>query len=174
MSDYNIDKSDYKRDARIETPPAPPPVAEPPAAKEHSRFLLLILALVPGLGHMYLGLVRRGLFYLSAFAFTIFVTVQFAIMGLAPFVVLAVFGIVAVVFMAFFESLVARRDLALGKKLEDSAPAFVKTKAAFISIAAFLIIPFVINLLNTLPWYSWIILGFIFVVAIAYFGKKPK
>ena len=67
----NIDKSDYTRDMREEkappTPPPPPPPSYPPTpSKAHSRAILLILAFLPGLGHMYLGFIRRGLFYLSA------------------------------------------------------------------------------------------------------------
>lgn len=138
----------------------------------HSLFLLFALGLLPGVAHMYLGMVRRGLFFLSALAFAIFVTTQLAILGAIPFVILPAFGIAAVVFIAFFESLGFRRDLANDKEVNDTIPEFVKKPWVIITILALLIIPFALNILFMLPWYSWVILAIIFLVAIMYFSKK--
>lgn len=174
MDDNSIDKSDYTRDTRADAPPSTAPMPPASTAKGHSGLLLVLLAFLPGLGHMYLGFIRRGLFYLSAFAFAIFVTVQFGIMSFVPFILLAAFGIVAVVAIAFFESLVIRRDLAAGKELEDVLPPFAKNRKTLMLVGVFLLVPFVINLLTTLSWYAWLVFALVFVVAVGYFAKKPK
>jgi hypothetical protein len=142
--------------------------------KKPSRFLLFMLAFLPGLGHMYLGLMRRGIFFLSAFAFSIFVTVQLGIMGIAPFIVLGAFSIVAAVVIPFFEALSLRRGIVAGIKPEDCIPAFAKSPLVLVIVAFFLIVPFVVNILSALPWFVWLILLIVLAAAFGWFNKKPK
>ena len=177
MNHYDeIDKSDYTRDIREPAPPPPPPPpAAPPRPRRPSRLVLFILAFLPGLGHMYLGLMRRGLFYLSAFAFAIFITVQFGMMGVGAIIVLAAFTIVAVVAAAFFEALVARRDIAMGRELADNIPAFAKTTPFLVAVGLLIIIPFLVNILRAL---SWLILPAVVLIGLGivfgWFKKKPE
>jgi len=162
-------------DEPFDPPPPPPPSYPPTPSKAHSRAILLILAFLPGLGHMYLGFIRRGLFYLSAFAFSIFITTQFGIMGAAPFVVLAVFGIVGTVAIAFFESLVIRRDLAHGKEINDQLPAFAKNRVVLTVVGIFVVIPFLVNVLAAMPPFVWVFIIFACVgVTVLGWSKKEK
>ncbi|MCL2169202.1 MAG: hypothetical protein FWB74_04160, partial [Defluviitaleaceae bacterium] len=151
----------------------PPPPTPPSKTKPHSRAALLILAFLPGLGHMYLGFMRRGLFYLSAFAFTIFVTTQFGIMGASPFVILAAFSIVATVAMAFFETLVIRRDLASGKDINDQLPTFAKNRVVLTIVGIFIVIPFLVNILASMPPFVWVFL-IVACVGFTVFGWSKK
>ncbi|MCL2574846.1 MAG: hypothetical protein FWE33_00275 [Defluviitaleaceae bacterium] len=177
-----IDKSDYTRDNRAEAPtPAAPPVPPPPpyyggyhgypVIKKPSRFILFILACIPGLGHMYMGLIRRGLFYLSATAFTIFMTVV-AGMNFWILTPLTSFAILAVYAVAFFESLSIRRDFVMGKEVVDRLPAFVAGKGFVPIIALAALAVFAIGFLASLTWQGWIIIILIAVLCAVLFSRK--
>ncbi|MCL2752889.1 MAG: hypothetical protein FWE44_01925 [Defluviitaleaceae bacterium] len=182
-----IDKSDYTRDNRTahsETaPPIPPPPPTMPyhggrhmGVKVPSRFILFILAWLPGLGHMYMGLIRRGLFYMSATALSIFLTVQmfsnwrfFGFFG-----IFAAFSIAAVLAVSFFETLSLRRDIVMGKTIEDQLPAFLKNKGTISKIALVILVVVGISFVSSLTWYGWLIMAFIGVVAITFVMNKKS
>jgi len=186
----DIDKSDYTRDNRTaqpdaDTPPYIPPIPPPPPTMPYhggghytkvkipSRFILFILACLPGLGHFYIGLIRRGLFYLSATAFAIFLTIQAAI-NLPLLLVFTVFSIVAVYAVAFFETLVIRRDIAAGKEVVDRLPAFANNKRFVLGVAIVAIGVFALGFISSLPWYGWLAITALGVVAmgLGLFKKK--
>ena len=182
-----IDKNDYTRDTRAEAPATSPPPSAPPhkmpyygghmpkasGTKVPSRFALLILGCLPGLGHLYMGLIRRGLFYLSAAALAIFLNIQIA-MHMPMFAIFTAFAIVAVYAVAFFESLVIRRDIAAGKELVDRLPAFVNNKRFVVGIAVFAIAVFALGFISSLPWYGWFVIAALGMVAMALGLFKKK
>lgn len=69
--------------------------------KKKSKFLTFILSFLPGLGHIYLGLVQRGMVFLLATAFVILGGVFFILMGVfydpIPFVILPFVWLAALV-----------------------------------------------------------------------------
>ncbi len=52
-------------------PPAAPPQAAGTTTVRRSVALAIILSFLPGLGHLYLGLYRRGIVFFTAFAFSL-------------------------------------------------------------------------------------------------------
>ena len=169
------DNDDYKRDIRAVTPPAEGPVPEPGRHYGHvrrpSRFWLFMLSPLPGLGHMYLGLIRRGLFYVSALALLVFLTTT-----LAPsfLVILTGFSMAALFAVAFFETLVIRRDILMGKEVKDVVPNIgflVKNKSLMAIVVVIMIVALGINIITSLRWYAWVVIG---IVAVVYFGRRPK
>ncbi|HHV65280.1 MAG TPA: hypothetical protein GXX46_09440 [Peptococcaceae bacterium] len=69
--------------------------------KKKSKFLTIILSLIPGLGHIYLGLLQRGIVFLLATAFVILGGLFFVMWGVfydpIPFVILPFIILVALV-----------------------------------------------------------------------------
>lgn len=69
--------------------------------KKKSKFLTFLLSFIPGLGHMYLGLVQRGLVFFLATGFVVLGGTFFAMMGVfydpIPFVALPFIWLGAVV-----------------------------------------------------------------------------
>lgn len=182
MYHSEIDKSDYTRDARNDATPAhtPPPAAPPhmpyshspaPKIKRPSRFVLFLLAFLPGLGHMYMGLIKRGLFYLSAVAFAIFATVQLG-MTAPIFTILTAFAILGIYAVSFFESFVIRRNIAAGVAMDDNIPEFAKSKTFLVALAATLSFLMLLSILEAIRP----ILGIVVFVAILVFvfSKKSK
>jgi len=104
---------------------------------------------------MYLGLIRRGLFYMTSLALLIFLTT-----AIAPsiLVILTSFAKFALFAVAFFESFAIRRDIVMGKDVSDSIPnidALRKNKtlfAAVIIVAAVVIGLRVLASLGGLVW----------------------
>ncbi|MCL2350024.1 MAG: hypothetical protein FWC67_00955 [Defluviitaleaceae bacterium] len=181
-----INKDDYTRDKRVEQNNTPPPPPPPPhhghmpygshpyyKPRKPSRFVLFILASLPGLGHMYLGLIRRGLFYVSASALSIFLTVQLAV-NFTFFVIPAAFSIAVVYAVAFFESLAIRSDMVMGKEVADKLPAFLQNKSVVIKIGIFLAILLGASFLATLPWYGWAVIGIVGVCATIFLRPSSK
>jgi len=182
----NNQNDDYKRDIRQEQQPAPPPGSSPspphmpytyPHAHAHAhikrpnRFLLFILSPLPGLGHMYMGLMRRGLFYIFALALIILLTV-----AIAPsiLVVLTSFAIAALFAMAFFEAFAIRRDIVMGKEAKDTLPNIAmfgggKNKALLAVLIFAFVVVLGINILTALPWYAWLVIG---IVAVCYLSMR--
>lgn len=113
------DHDDYKRDIRFDKLPEPSKMPYP--GKRPSRFVLFLLMWVPGLGHMYMGLIKRGLFYFSALPLLIYFTV--AIARVFPvFTIFTGFSIAALYAVSFFEGLAIRRDIIEGKAVADVIP----------------------------------------------------
>ena len=171
-----IDKSDYTRDNREGhgAPHSPPPHHPPITYDGHrprrpSRFILLLLAFFPGLGHMYLGLIRRGLFYLAGTAFLVFLTVQFA-MTIPLMTILTGFSIFALMAVAFFEGFTLRRDMATGKEVADALPKFITNKTILVAIGAILVIAVLASIISSVSWIVWAIVG----VAVVIFASKKK
>jgi len=165
---YNKD-DDYKRDIRLDD--APPPDETPnPHATHHrrpSRFWLFAFSFLPGLSHIYMGLVRRGLFYVSALAFVIFFT-SAIVPSFGIFRIITIFSIFALYAVSFFEAFSIRRDMIMGKEVKDVIPnlaIFGGSKVIIIVIAVVFAVSLGINILSSLPWYAWVILG---IVAICY------
>jgi hypothetical protein len=174
---YNKD-DDYKRDIRLDNvpPPTPSPVPPPPTPSHYphspyhrrrpSRFLLFLLSFLPGLSHIYLGLIRRGLFYISALPILIYATVVFA-SNLGIFVLFPAFSIAALFAVAFFESFSIRRDIIMGKEVKDTIPnlgIFGGNKVVIFVLGVLLALALGVNILARLPWYAWLILGIIAVI----------
>ncbi len=69
--------------------------------KKKSKFLTFLLSLIPGLGHMYLGLMQRGLVFFLATGFVFLAGMFFAVMNIfydpIPFVALPFIWLAAVV-----------------------------------------------------------------------------
>ncbi|MCL2854949.1 MAG: hypothetical protein FWE21_04955 [Defluviitaleaceae bacterium] len=170
-----VDKSDYTRDSRTtHGSPAPhTPISYGGAVpRKPSKFLLFILSgCVPGLGHMYLGLIRRGLFYMAGIALLIFLTVQLAIGGLGIFTVFTGFGLLALYAVSFFESFVMRRDIAAGKEVADSMPAFVTSKTFLVAVGVTLALSVLASIISVVPWPFWVIAG---VLAVVIVSRKKK
>ncbi|HHX95106.1 MAG TPA: G-protein coupled receptor [Clostridia bacterium] len=89
---------------------------------KRSKFLTLILACIPGVGHLYLGLMTRGLSFLVAFfgwiTFVAFLSIASGQEGFA--VLLLVLPILW--FYSFFDALHLRRRLAEGEEVLDVSP----------------------------------------------------
>ena len=165
---YN-NNDDYKRDMRLETPPPAPHHAAPP--RRPSRFWLFMLSLLPGTGHMYLGLIRRGLFYMTSLALLIFLTTVIAPSAL---VILTSFAKAALFAVAFFESFAIRRDIVMGKEVADTVPTFSahgRNKSLLVLVLVVVAILVSVNILSSLNWIVWLVLG---IVAVAIFTSKKK
>ena len=166
---YNKD-DDYKRDIRLDSMPdgeSPPYHHATHHHRRPSRFWLLALSFLPGLSHIYMGLIRRGLFYISALAFVIFFT-SAAIPFFGIFRIFTTFAIVALYAVSFFEAFGIRRDIIMGKEVEDTLPNLAwlgGNKAVLIAVAVIFALAIGVNILARLPWYAWLILG---VVAVCY------
>ncbi len=104
--------------------PPPPPVAPPrhytsaptppPAYSRHrpSRLVLFMLSAIPGANHMYLGLMKRGLFVLSMFALSIYLT---SLLGGYPAAIIPIIAIAS-----FFDGFNLRRKIIDGVPVSDS------------------------------------------------------
>ncbi|MCL2396472.1 MAG: hypothetical protein FWC93_00210 [Defluviitaleaceae bacterium] len=170
---------DYKKDIRLDgaAPSAPPHphYAYPPPARRPSRFWIFILSVLPGLGHIYLGLIRRGLFYISALALVIFFKVM-VIPIFAPVAIFTGFSIAALYAVSFFEAFGIRRDIIMGKEVKDVIPnigPLGKNKSLLAVLIVIVVVSLAINIVSALPWYAWLVLG---IVAVCYFrgiiGKR--
>jgi len=177
---YNKD-DDYKRDIRLENAQTgmdegTPHYHTPVARKKPSRFWLLILSFLPGLGHIYMGLIRRGLFYISALALTIFFTsVVVPIFGILG--IITGFAITAIYAVAFFEAFGIRRDIIMGKEVKDTLPNLAwigGNKAILIVVGIIFAIAIGAHILARLPWYAWVILGIVAVCYAPYLRKKKN
>ena len=166
---YNKD-DDYKRDIRVDNVPPGGAAHHGHAAHSHrrpSRFWLFALSFLPGLSHIYMGLIRRGLFYVSALPILIYLTVVFA-SNFGIFVLFPAFSIVALYAVAFFESFGIRRDIIMGKEVKDAIPnlgILGGNKVVIIALVVIFAVALGINIISSLPWYAWVILG---IVAICY------
>ena len=176
MSNNTNRDDDYKRDIRLEHPHTPPHHHGTYPIRRPSRFWLFVLSPLPGLSHMYLGLIRRGLFYMASLALLIFLTT-----AIAPsiLVILTSFAKFAIFAVAFFESFAIRRDIVMGKDVSDSTPniaALRKNKTLFAAVIIVVAVVVGLRVLAILGWLIW----FIAISAIAlYFlwnsdKKKPK
>ena len=160
---------DYKRDIRLDD--APPDEMIP--HRRPSRFWLFVLSFLPGLSHIYMGLIRRGLFYISALAFVIFFT-SVVVPRFSSLGIITGFSIIAIFAVSFFEAFSIRRDIIMGKEVKDTLPnlGIILRNKVFLVVIAVL---FAISILASLPWYAWLILG---IVAVCYapfmYGKKKK
>jgi len=175
----NNNNDDYKRDIRVDsTPPSDmrPPYPMPmPPSRRPSRFWIFVLSFMPGLSHMYLGLIRRGLFYMSLLALIIFFTITL-LSHSGLFGVFTGLSIAALYAVSFFEAFSIRRDIVMGKEVKDAIPNFGmpgSNKVILIIIAIVVAAVLGVNILSSLPWYAWMILG---IVAICYapFIRKKK
>jgi len=77
----------------------------------YSKFLLFILSALPGLGYMYLGLIKRGLFAMMAFFATIFLISS--VSGFFGFV------LVGIIFATFFDQFRTLNKIRAGIEVED-------------------------------------------------------
>jgi len=119
------------------------------ARKERSsKFLLFILSALPGLGYMYLGLIKRGIFAMMMFFLTIYLSTMFGMMG---------FLIPVVFFATFFDGFRILRQQREGEHvvdgIEDITAFFRGRKVGVIvigSVAAILLI----NVLSSAMRYS--------------------
>jgi len=172
---YNKD-DDYKRDIRLESAPLP---GEAPHhhRKRPSRFWLFALSFLPGLSHIYMGLIRRGLFYISALPILIYLTVVFA-SNLGVLVLFPAFSIAALFAVAFFEAFSIRRDIIMGKEVKDTIPNLGMlggNKVVIIVVGVILVVALGVNILASLPWYAWLILGIVAIIYAPYLrGKNRK
>jgi len=126
---------------------------------------MFCLSAMPGLAHMYLGLIKRGLFYTSVFALSL--TVSFNL--LSP---IAAIATVVVYAIAFFEAFKMRRDMVMGKEVHDTIPdisILSKNKSLLTLILVIVGVMVGFNVLTSLRWFAWMIIG---IVAICYMGMK--
>ncbi len=87
--------------------------------QKRSRFLTLFLSCIPGVGHLYLGLMTRGFTFMVAFfGWITFVSFLFMASRQEGFMVL--FLILPILwFYSFFDALHQRRRMAEGEQVED-------------------------------------------------------
>ena len=142
------DHDDYKRDIRFDKLPEPSKLPYP--GKRPSRMILFLLMWAPGLGHMYMGLIKRGLFFFSALPLLIYLTV------LAPntFAIFTSFGISALYAVSFFEGLSIRRGIIEGKSFSDTIPdlrVFWKNKFVRVILIITLVFAVVDSVLSSFP-----------------------
>ena len=164
------DRNDYKYDIRFDKLPEPSRLPYP--GKRPSRLVLFLLMGVPGLGHMYMGLIRRGLFFFSALPLLIYFTVSAA--RVFPFLtVFTGFSIAALYAVSFFESLAIRRDIVEGKEVMDTIPnvrALAKNKLLMAIIIIIVAISVLHTILSAIPHVVLVIAA---VAAIAHFiGRR--
>jgi hypothetical protein len=91
--------------------------------KKKSKFLTFLFSLVPGVGHYYLGLMKRGLQFMVAFGAAIGVLIFFATMSHGPVEALApIMGIVLPIiwFYSLFDALHLASKIKNGEAVEDS------------------------------------------------------
>ena len=171
---HKYDKNDdYKRDIRFEGAPSP---SEAHHHRRPSRFWLFAFSFLPGLSHIYMGLIRRGLFYISALPILIYLTVVFA-SNFGVFVLFPAFSIAALFAVAFFESFGIRRDIIMGKEVKDNIPNFGMiggNKVVFIALGIILAVALGVNILARLPWYAWLVLGIVAVCYAPYLNGKNR
>ena len=141
----NHDNDDYKRDIRMDgTPPGsvPPPHYSyvPHHVKRPNRFWLFVLSGVPGLAHLYMGLIRRGLFYMSLFALAVAFSSTIPARGAGMRAALAGFSFLALYSTAFFEAFKIRREMILGKEIKDAIPNFLLSGNKTVLIAAIAVV----------------------------------
>jgi len=165
---YNKD-DDYKRDIRLDKASVDEAPNHPHVASHRrpSRFWLLALSFLPGLSHIYMGLIRRGLFYVATLALVIFFS-SVIVPDFARLSVLTGFAIFAIYAVSFFEAFSIRRDIIIGKEIKDAIPNFGiigGNRVVLIAIGIIFAIALGINILSNLPWYAWLILG---IVAVCY------
>ena len=168
-----MSEKDYKYDMRQEhttpaAPPAPPKGAYP---KRPSRFWLFLLSFIPGVGHMYLGLIRRGLFYFSALALMIYLTATLSIGGGSFLTIFSSFAKGAIFFVSFFEAFKLRREMVMGNDVKDEFPAFLARKEILMVVAVIVLLSFFTNLIAALPWFGWLI---VILFAIKHLSRRRK
>ena len=103
-----------------------------------SKLLYIFLGLLPGLGYMYLGLIKRGLFVMSSFFLTIFLLTQFNS-------IIFVFLIPIILFASFFDGLKLLRMMREGEVVEDSVSditGFINTHKTVLLVGAAAVIFF--------------------------------
>ncbi|KUO65870.1 MAG: hypothetical protein APF84_01025 [Gracilibacter sp. BRH_c7a] len=95
--------------------------------KKKSKFLTFLLSFIPGLGHMYLGLMQRGLVFFLATGFVFLAGMFFSMMGIfydpIPFVALPFIWLAAVVDSLIFAGRINRsisESEATGISLSDT------------------------------------------------------
>lgn len=112
---------------RRSRPPMAPGMPEP--IKDINAFFLFCLSAIPGLNYMYMGLMKRGLFFMSSFFLLIFLTAFLS----APSILFIVFILMC---YSFFDGFNYRRHILLGEYVKDDvndiAPFFIKYKGIII------------------------------------------
>jgi hypothetical protein len=98
--------------------------------KVFNKFLLFIMGALPGLGYMYVGLLKRGLFTMAAFSATIYL--------IATVSGWFAFPLAAIVFASFFDGFrllrQAREGMALQDGIEDLLAFLKKHKVAILGV----------------------------------------
>ena len=166
---------DYKRDIRFDKIPEPSKLPYP--GKRPSRLVLFLLMWAPGLGHMYMGLIRRGLFFFSALPLLIYLSVVLRNSFLPVPGVLAGFAIAALYAVSFFESLSLRRDIIEGKEVADRIPnlrGLLQNKLLVGGLAAVVVISILHAVLSALPWPAFLAIGIAIFFIISNRKKRGK
>jgi len=164
-----MNNNDYKYDARTEHESHESKPSRP--TRKPSRFILFTLGWIPGIGHMYLGLIRRGTFYLSALSMAIFLTVvlSYNFSPLVIFTSFAKFGLCAV---SFFEAFKLRHEIIAGIEVKDTIPAFVFNKTLWIALGIIIAGSIFLDILWSLRGSVITLIVVIFIAAII--TKKRK
>ena len=115
---------------------------------------------------MYMGLIKRGLFYIFALALLVFLISSLSF-GSGLLAIPAGFAIAALYAASFFEAFSIRRDIVMGKEVKDTIPKFFNN-GKFAAIAVIALIAIVglntLSSLRWLSWYVWLTLGIVAVV----------
>lgn len=122
-------------------------------SKSHSGVLLFFLSFLPGLGHMYLGLIKRGLAVMSVFFGTIFMLTLCDYLDFSMLSLLLGLSIPIIFFTSFFDGFRLLRLENSGETLRDTADdllAFIKKYRAVLlgSFGAMLVWSLVNNVLG--------------------------
>ena len=80
-------------------------------ARAPNALLLILFSMLPGANYMYMGLIKRGIFVLTAFFMSIYMAGFFSFFG---------FVIPGVVITSFFDGLRIRRKLIAGEPVSDN------------------------------------------------------
>lgn len=122
----------------------------PRHAKGRSKAALFILSFLPGLGYMYLGLIKRGLLVMSAFFLNIYLLAEFSVPLLA-------FLVPVIFFASFFDGFSILRRINAGEAVTDSIDdikGFVSRNRRLIfgGLGAVLLISFITNFSRNLHY----------------------
>ena len=123
------DKTNPRQNQQNNRRKEPIPPGMPVPMKDINAFFLFCLSAVPGLNYMYMGLMKRGLFFMSSF-FLVFAIILFADFP-------ALLMVVAIImFYSFFDGFKIRREILAGKTVNDDVddilPILVNNKGLII------------------------------------------
>ena len=147
-----------------------------PRARNCNLLLVFILSVLPGMAHMYMGLMKRGLLVMSSFFISIWLVAEMNIMIFA-------FLIAMICVAAFFDAMNIRKRIVAGEYAEDAVSDITgflsRFKTPLLIVAAYLCVTSFFGYGRFyLPYYggmnNGLLLGVIIAVTITALKKSKK